>query len=448
MGTMKRTRSILLLAFVPGMSSPALAQDYQAAVRDLRQAELSRNVEAFSFAAKHLLKDDSERAVREVLESYGRFASSPNLDPALHYRLHSELAKALSDVESPPGRGEIIQQRKRSRSWEVRVLCLDASSFRPEPLKLREGAIDMLRDKSPMVVRRALDYLKNDRRLMVVDAVLERFLEIDGRKGPRGNEWDRVRLAFRTALTSLVQVSLPAAVDYRGYVETRRDRPEELFDRPPPERGPTRLTIFGAEVTGDHIAFVIDVSGSMLSTDPIEIPLRPGLTETQEKTRAREAKMIEERRRITRAKRELTKVVRGLPKGKKFNIIAYSTDVVPWKKLLTPVKDSTRQDAVEFIAGLKAQGITVTDEALEAAFTDLSVDTIYLITDGAPTHVGVRGPGMPPDAENLIRRILRRVREINYFRGVRVFTLGFPEAEEDFLKKLSADNGGKYTPIR
>jgi len=62
--------------------------------------------------------------------------------------------------------------------------------------------------------------------------------------------------------------------------------------------------------------------------------------------------------------------------------------------------------------------------------------------------VGVRGPEMPPDAEDIIRRIHKRVREINYFRGVRIFTLGFPEAEEDFLKKLAAENAGEYMPIR
>jgi hypothetical protein len=37
---------------------------------------------------------------------------------------------------------------------------------------------------------------------------------------------------------------------------------------------------------------------------------------------------------------------------------------------------------------------------------------------------------------------------VNYFRGVRIFTLGFPEAEENFLKKLAAANSADYTPIR
>ena len=38
--------------------------------------------------------------------------------------------------------------------------------------------------------------------------------------------------------------------------------------------------------------------------------------------------------------------------------------------------------------------------------------------------------------------------ELNFLRGVRIFTLGFEGAEENFLKKLAADNSGSYVRIR
>ena len=79
---------------------------------------------------------------------------------------------------------------------------------------------------------------------------------------------------------------------------------------------------------------------------------------------------------------------------------------------------------------------------------DLTVDTIYLITDGAPTHLGSAGPGRPPDADELIGEIHKRVRYLNFLRGVRIFCLGFPEADEEFLKKLSKENSGTYVAIR
>ena len=122
--------------------------------------------------------------------------------------------------------------------------------------------------------------------------------------------------------------------------------------------------------------------------------------------------------------------------------------VSPWKKVLQSATEKSKKDAVKFIEELKAEGVTHTDDALDAAFTDFAVDTIYLITDGAPTHVGSRSDQLPPDATRIIAYIHRRVSEVNYFRGVRIFTLGFPEAEESFLKKLAAENAGDYTPIR
>lgn len=439
----------LLLSLALGAASPSAPDSFKTALEKLLAAERARDPDLFAAAAASLLEDDSARAVEEVLDSYGRFVpgARPALDPAVHYRLHSDLARALSTVTSAGGIKEILRQREKARAWEVRLVSLDAASFRPDSLNLRGGAMALLRDRSPAVVRRALEYLKHDRTLSTVDAVLARYLEVDLPRGPKGEDWNRLRFAFRSALTALLRLALPAAVDYRSYLDARREKPEELFDRPPPDRGSTRLTVFGVEVSGNHIAFVIDVSGSMMATDPVPV-VDPGKTVTVEKTRAAQAQMIDDRRRINRAKKELTQVVQALPEGKKFNIIAYSSEVRPWKKVLTPVAAEARKEALEFIAGLVADGITVTDEALEAAFSDLAVDTIYLITDGAPTHVGGSGPELPPDAPEIIEGIHRRVREVNYFRGVRIFTLGFPEAEEKFLKKLAADNSGVYTPIR
>lgn len=428
----------------------AYSQDYRAALEALGKAEKARDVDAFAAAARHILKDDSARAVRDVLEAYGRLASGrPPLEGAAHFHLHSDLAKALSEVGSGPGIEEMAKMREKSPSWHVRLCCLDAASFKPQALDFRASALAALKDKVPAVMRRTLAYLKNDRKLLVVDAVIARYLEVDLPRGPKGDDWNRLRLAFRSALTSLLKVSLPAAVDYKNYVDARRSDPQALFDRPDIPPRLTKVSIFGTEVTGTNIAFVVDVSGSMLSTDPVTLTSGPsGKSETAEEIRKRHARELEERRRITRAKKELTKVVNALPEGKKFNIIAFSTEVVPWKKLLTSVTPATRKEAAEYIEAMKADGITVTDDAMETAFADLAVDTIYLITDGAPTHVGSSGDGMPTDAADIIAKIHKRVRELNYFRGVRIFTLGFPEAEEDFLKKLAADNAGEYTPIR
>ena len=147
------------------------------------------------------------------------------------------------------------------------------------------------------------------------------------------------------------------------------------------------------------------------------------------------------------AKKELKKVIEGLSEDRNFNVLAYSTDVSPWKPLLVSAARKTRQSGLGFVAGLEAEGITVTDTALRTALEDPKIDTIYLITDGAPTHVGSRGPDLPPDAPQLMDQILRETKAVNHLRGVRIFTLGFEGAEEGFLEKLSEENHGRYVRI-
>src|SRR4029453_12509419 len=146
---------------------------------------------------------------------------------------------------------------------------------------------------------------------------------------------------------------------------------------------------------------------------------------------------------MLRAKNELSKVVKALAEDVRFNIVTFSSDVTPWKQTLVPASASNKKEAVEHIEALKAEGGTVTDLALEAAFAHLEADTIYLVSDGVPPHMG-SSEGAPEDTPGLIRMIHNRVEELNFLRGVRVFTLGFQLAEEEFLKKLAADNAGTY----
>ena len=155
----------------------------------------------------------------------------------------------------------------------------------------------------------------------------------------------------------------------------------------------------------------------------------------------------EERRRITRAKKELVRVVNALPSDVRFNLVTYSTDVDPWQEAMVKSSKGNKTGAGKYVEELRAEGVTVTDLALEEAFSDLSLDTIYLVTDGAPTHVGSSGRGDPEDSAQIVREIHNRMKELNFLRDVRIFTLGFKGAKEEFLKKLSEDHGGRYVAI-
>ena len=158
--------------------------------------------------------------------------------------------------------------------------------------------------------------------------------------------------------------------------------------------------------------------------------------------------LMDGRRRIKRARRELTNAIESLGDDKNFSIISYSSNVQRWSDVLLPATRENRRSAVGFIGAIQAQGITITDVALAQALSDPTVDTVYLITDGAPTHIGSQGNQMPPDAPQLMKQILENTRARNHLRGVRIFTLGFIGAEENFLDKLATQNHGRYVRIR
>lgn len=120
--------------------------------------------------------------------------------------------------------------------------------------------------------------------------------------------------------------------------------------------------------------------------------------------------------------------------------------------------------AVKFVKGFRADGLTHTDEALEKAFQDMGIDTIVLLSDGAPMRQD------NPNSTELQEKILKRVKDLNASRKVRIDTFGFEDdgkypkhvgappgagasggadsAMVEFLKKLAQQNGGEYHPIK
>ena len=91
----------------------------------------------------------------------------------------------------------------------------------------------------------------------------------------------------------------------------------------------SRVTLFGAAVTGKNIIFVLDVSGSMMTTDPRpddEVARRREQGKTVVSGAPAEAEKKREppldRQRMFRAKKELSSVVQSLPSDVRFNLIA------------------------------------------------------------------------------------------------------------------------------
>jgi hypothetical protein len=221
---------------------------------------------------------------------------------------------------------------------------------------------------------------------------------------------------------------------------------------------------FGAKTTSTSILFVIDVSGSM---DELVVE------------RERFRKAPRDWRKLTVVQDELLRSVDALKPETSFNMIAFATDLHPWKKGLAPAtlddKDSARSwiralqplggaDALQAAgAGLPgvanlAAGKTNTYRALMAMFgfdpekvaspqagpltgsparRDEGPDTVFFLSDGQPSTGKV--------VET--REIARDVAERNQLQKIVVHTIAIGDFQKDFMKELAHANGGTFVDL-
>jgi hypothetical protein len=140
--------------------------------------------------------------------------------------------------------------------------------------------------------------------------------------------------------------------------------------------------------------------------------------------------------------------------GKKtfFNIISFSDGVTPWRKKLVEASPAERKAAKEFVKKLEPKGETNAFDALETAFSDHTVDTIYFLTDGFPTTCSCKNQKHANTNE-----ILGEVRKWNATRHVSLHCIAFLAGDgakfnivedkgmsRDFMKRLATENGGTY----
>lgn len=172
---------------------------------------------------------------------------------------------------------------------------------------------------------------------------------------------------------------------------------------------------FGLRISSHHVAFVVDVSGSMEERLPGQV--RAGKAPT----------------RMELARKELSACLEALEAGTRFNILPFANNVTPWKESAVECSEETFAAATEFLDGLGALGGTNIHDGLRAAFDDPEVDTIFFLSDGEPSQ----GPVTDPAA---IREV---VRTWNEQRGVVIHTISIGD-RFPLLEWLASDSGGLY----
>ncbi|MFK7742448.1 MAG: hypothetical protein AB8H80_19195 [Planctomycetota bacterium] len=202
---------------------------------------------------------------------------------------------------------------------------------------------------------------------------------------------------------------------------------------------------FDLTIESDRVLFVLDFSGSM--AEPCTVKSGEGTSAGGgASTTTTKAEMV-----VT----ELKKLVMSLPDGALVNFVVFSEGVRIWRAegkrpALVQLDDESRDDLMgNFLDGLRPNGPTNLYDALQAAlgfggrglydkYYGAGFDTLYVITDGAPTA------GPVTDKEE----IRRRVREANNLRKIAIHCITFGDQNDtSFLKPMAEENGGRHIHI-
>ncbi|NOT31804.1 MAG: hypothetical protein HOP15_15270 [Planctomycetes bacterium] len=331
------------------------------------------------------------------------------------------LAELRSQLVLAPARADLDHD-----SWQVRATAVAAL-----------GRVRHVDSIGPLIERMAIE---EGRLIGDIGAALGK---ISGREfGPRVDAWQsfwktfqgRFQIPTDEELTKLRALQAQRKAEYEGL--------------------PGAVAYHGIATPSQSIVFVIDVSGSMEQEVVSKERFQGGDYPSW--------------KRIDVIKTELIKTLRTLESYVEFNVIAFATDVKPWKKTLVKANPLNKSSAEAWVARLEAiggaskedlaraglvgaanleGGKTNTYAAMMAALGveegkevrgyEIELDTIFFLSDGRPSH----GKFIEPDD------VLREIRAANELRKVVIHTITLGEFEKDFMERLAAENGGTFVDL-
>ncbi len=356
-----------------------------------------------------LLKDHSPNMRIAALNALGK-ALGPHTDETAHDKIAKDVVKQRTTTI-----GAMRKILIKDKTWQVRAAACNS----------------LIQLKSKHVIPALIDgldaELKRKKDPWAMDVRLHRSLErLTGQSVPLGSSrpwktfWRKEKGRFKFAK--------PEDAAKKNAESTEGEKYEKFFS---------------LDLSSDRVLFVLDFSGSM--KEPIT--LKTEVTAAKAGTTLIKAKMVVE---------EIKKLIMSLPDGAIFNIIVFSDGVRVWRPdgggRPSPVKlnDNSRDDLLgTFLDSLSPQGPTNLHGALDIAIGlegrgiddkgyRNEFDTIYILSDGAPTYGKIRDK----------KRIRELVRDANRLKQLTIHTVTFGELNDvSFLRDLAEENGGRHIHV-
>ena len=177
---------------------------------------------------------------------------------------------------------------------------------------------------------------------------------------------------------------------------------------------PAAMTYYSMSLSSNRVGFLVDTSGSMsakVGTSAIT--------------------------RLDLAKKALSQVIEKCGEGFHFNLITFGSDARRWKRELCPATIDNRDQARQYVKGMRPGGGTNFFDALLMAFEDESIDTIYLLSDGTPTEGDIRDQ----------QELADEVQLWNLKRQILIHTISIG-ADSAVMRRLAEDSGGDHVQRR
>ena len=331
------------------------------------------------------------------------------------------LLQKANEVTGPIALGALHSVLSADPKWQQQLLAL-AKSKRSSICAAALRALASTTVDRDQLLLAARDHLAA-RDWPVRAAAMELLLATRHRQSPPllfamlDKESARMQEDVRTALRDLTGQQFVTLAEWQkwwsevGATFAPRDPKTGMPGR---DGGQHTVSYWNIAVRSERVVFVVDASGSMAQ------PFGTGNAT-----------------RLQEAQRQLALVLEQLPNKAKANIIPFATDAELLFPKLQAIGKKQQKQAATFLAALEAKGPTNVHAALQAAFADAEVDTIFLLTDGRPSVGQIVAPEQLAD----------EVQRWNLSRSIRIHTIAIGETSE-FLARLAKDSGGDHRVAR